>query len=126
MIPLPPRGAVPTRIIRRMPNGRSSAICCATIPPSENPRRSQLVTPNAGLWQGDVTTLLPVGRFVGTGGGILAALAVAAVAVFALRALPRAVAAIGDSARAVRDLCQQPVLCRPDGDLGAGGEGGQE
>jgi len=33
--------AVPTRIIRRKIEGRSRAVCCATIPPSENPRTSQ-------------------------------------------------------------------------------------
>jgi hypothetical protein len=42
----PPRGAVPTRIIRRKIDGRSRTICCATIPPSENPRTSQLSSPN--------------------------------------------------------------------------------
>ena len=31
----PPRGAVPTRIIRRKIEGRSCAIRCATMPPSE-------------------------------------------------------------------------------------------
>jgi hypothetical protein len=35
MMSSPPRGAVPTRIIRRKTDGRSSAICCATMPPSE-------------------------------------------------------------------------------------------
>ena len=32
MMSSPPRGAVPTRIIRSMLEGRSSAMCCATIP----------------------------------------------------------------------------------------------
>src|SRR5262249_8976916 len=41
----PPRGAVPTRIIRRKIERRSCAICRATIPPSENPRTSQLSNP---------------------------------------------------------------------------------
>ena len=40
----PPRGAVPTRIIRRKIEGRSCAICCATMPPSEKPRTSQDVS----------------------------------------------------------------------------------
>lgn len=40
-----PRGAVPTRIILRKMEGLSWATCCATIPPSENPRTSHLVTP---------------------------------------------------------------------------------
>ena len=53
---------------------------------------SQLLTPNGALWQGDVTHYLPVGRFVGTGGGIVPALAVAAVALLALSRLPRQVA----------------------------------
>ena len=39
----PPRGAVPTRIIRRKTEGRFCAICCATMPPSEKPRMSQEV-----------------------------------------------------------------------------------
>ena len=43
----PPRGAVPTRIIRRTIEGLSSAICCATIPPSENPSTSQLIKQSA-------------------------------------------------------------------------------
>lgn len=52
---------------------------------------SQLLSPHSALWGGDVTSFLPIGRFVGTGGGILPALAVAAVAVVGLRALPRRV-----------------------------------
>ncbi len=36
----PPRGAVPTRIIRRKIEGRSFAICCAIMPPREKPRTS--------------------------------------------------------------------------------------
>jgi hypothetical protein len=43
------------------------------------------------LWEGDVPHLLPVGRFVGTGGGIVPALAVAAVALLGLRMVPRRV-----------------------------------
>ncbi len=50
---------------------------------------SQLLTPNGALWQGDVTRYLPVGWFVGTGGGIVPALAVAAVALFGLSRIPR-------------------------------------
>ena len=38
----PPRGAVPTRIIRRTIEGRSFAICWAIMPPRENPRTSHL------------------------------------------------------------------------------------
>jgi hypothetical protein len=44
------------------------------------------------LWEGDVPHFLPVGRFVGTGGGIVPALAVAAVALLGLRLAPRRVA----------------------------------
>ena len=47
MMSSPPRGAVPTRIIRWMLEARSSVISCATIPPSENPSTSQPVTPKA-------------------------------------------------------------------------------
>jgi hypothetical protein len=54
---------------------------------------SQLLTPGGALWGGDVTKLLPVGWFVGTGGGLVPALAVAAVAGLGLRRVPRAVAA---------------------------------
>lgn len=53
---------------------------------------SQLLTPNGALWQGDVTSYLPVGWFVGTGGGIVPALAVAVVALFGLSRIPRRVA----------------------------------
>lgn len=53
---------------------------------------SQLLTPSGALWQGDVTSYLPVGWFVGTGGGIVPALAVAAVALFGLSRIPRRVA----------------------------------
>jgi len=52
----------------------------------------QLLSPNSALWGGDVTRLLPVGTFVGTGGGILGALLVALVAIPALLALPRRLA----------------------------------
>jgi hypothetical protein len=41
------RGAAPARIILRRIDGRSCAICCAIIPPSENPRTSHVVTPRA-------------------------------------------------------------------------------
>lgn len=51
---------------------------------------SQLVHPHGALWGGDVTSFTPLGDFVGTGGGILAALAVLALAVWALvRVVPR-------------------------------------
>lgn len=53
---------------------------------------AQLLNPHSSLWQGDVTSYLPPGRFVGTGGGAVPALFVAAVAVLGLRALPRRVA----------------------------------
>ncbi len=39
----PPRGAVPTRIIRRKIEGRSFAICWAIMPPREKPRTSHAV-----------------------------------------------------------------------------------
>src|ERR1700728_18922 len=47
MMSSPPFGAVPTRINLRKIDGRSRTICCATIPPSENPRTSQILSPNA-------------------------------------------------------------------------------
>jgi hypothetical protein len=50
---------------------------------------SQLLSSSSALWGGDVTRFLPVGLFVGTGGGLLPALVVLAVAVLGLRALPR-------------------------------------
>jgi hypothetical protein len=53
---------------------------------------SQLLSPHSTLWGGDVAWFMPVGRFVGVGGGILPALAVAAVALLGLRHLPRRVA----------------------------------
>lgn len=53
---------------------------------------SQLLSPGGALWEGDVTRLLPVGWFVGVGGGLIPALAVVAVAVLGLRRLPRPVA----------------------------------
>ncbi len=53
---------------------------------------SQLLTPNGALWEGDVTRYLPVGWFVGTGGGILPALAVTAAALFGLSRIPKRVA----------------------------------
>ncbi len=49
----------------------------------------QLVSSNSGLWGGDITTVRPIGDFVGTGGGLLPALAVLAVALVSLLALPR-------------------------------------
>lgn len=52
---------------------------------------SQLLTPGGALWGGDVTHLISVGWFVGTGGGLIPALVVAAVAVLGLARLPRAV-----------------------------------
>ncbi len=53
---------------------------------------SQLFSPNSALWGGDVTTFMPLGRFVGTGGGVIPALIVAAIALLGLRLLPRRVA----------------------------------
>jgi hypothetical protein len=50
---------------------------------------SQLVTPSSSLWGGDVKTLMPIGQFVGTGGGIAAVVVVLALAVLGLQALPR-------------------------------------
>lgn len=49
----------------------------------------QLLTPNSDLWGGDVKHLLPVGKFVGTGGGVLPVVAVAAVALVGLWGLER-------------------------------------
>jgi hypothetical protein len=49
---------------------------------------SQLLTPGSVLWGGDITHLLPFGLFVGTGGGIVPALVVLAVAAYGLQALP--------------------------------------
>jgi hypothetical protein len=53
---------------------------------------AQIFSPHSSLWGGDVTTLTPVGRFVGTGGGVLPALAVVVVAALCLRQLPRRIA----------------------------------
>ena len=50
---------------------------------------SQLVSPHSDLWGGDITHFLPVGRFAGTGGGIVPALVVLAVAAAGLWRLPR-------------------------------------
>lgn len=50
-----------------------------------------LFSAHSSLWGGDVTSFMPVGRFVGTGGGLAVALVVAAVAVAGLRVLPRRV-----------------------------------
>ncbi len=52
---------------------------------------SQLFSPHSSLWGGDIAHFVPVGRFVGTGGGIVPALAVALLAAVGLRALPRRV-----------------------------------
>lgn len=51
----------------------------------------QIVSANSALWGGDVTQLLPIGQFAGTGGGWLPALAVLILALFGLRTLPRRV-----------------------------------
>ena len=52
MMSSPPRGAVPTRISRRKMAGRSSTICWATMPPSENPSTSHVSTPRpSGKWR---------------------------------------------------------------------------
>jgi hypothetical protein len=50
---------------------------------------SQLLSPGSALWGGDIHHFLPFGKFVGTGGGILPALAVAVVAGLGLWVLPR-------------------------------------
>lgn len=68
---------------------------------------SQLLTPSGALWGGDVTRLISVGWFVGTGGGLIPALVVAAVAVLGLRRLPRGVGwavAIGIGALVLVDV----------------------
>ena len=71
---------------------------------------SQLLSAHSTLWGGDVSSFMPVGRFVGVGGGIVPALAVAAVAMLGLRALPRRVAwALG---LAVLALCLVDVRFR--------------
>jgi hypothetical protein len=49
----------------------------------------QLVSPHGGLWGGDIVHLTPIGKFVGTGGGILLAIPVLVAAVPALLALPK-------------------------------------
>jgi hypothetical protein len=48
----------------------------------------QLVTPGSALWGGDIHRFTPFGMFAGTGGGILPALAVLALAGYGLLALP--------------------------------------
>jgi hypothetical protein len=50
---------------------------------------SQLVTPSASLWGGDVKRFMPFDHFVGTTGGFVGAVLVALVAAWALRALDR-------------------------------------
>jgi hypothetical protein len=52
---------------------------------------TQLFSPHSTLWGGDLLSFMPVGRFVGTGGGIVPVLLVGAVAVVGLRSLPRRV-----------------------------------
>jgi heme/copper-type cytochrome/quinol oxidase subunit 2 len=50
---------------------------------------SQLFSSGGGLWGGDIVHNLPLGSFVGTGGGAVPALAVLVVAAAALTMLPR-------------------------------------
>ncbi len=50
---------------------------------------SQIFSTHSSLWGGDVTSLIPVGWFVGTGGGVLPALAVLAVAALGVQGLRR-------------------------------------
>lgn len=49
----------------------------------------QVFSPHSALWGGDIKQPLGLGKFVGTGGGFLPALGVAALALLGLRALPR-------------------------------------
>ncbi len=53
---------------------------------------SQLLSSHSALWGGDIKHFTPVGNFLGTGGGIVPAVLVAALAVPALLALPRRIA----------------------------------
>ncbi|MHB8689951.1 MAG: hypothetical protein ACYDHH_01770 [Solirubrobacteraceae bacterium] len=48
---------------------------------------SQLLTPGSQLWGGDIHHLLPVGPFLGVGGGILAALPVLVLAALGVRSV---------------------------------------
>jgi hypothetical protein len=50
---------------------------------------SQLLTPSSLLWGGDIHRFVQYGMFAGTGGGIVPALLVLAIAAWGLRALPR-------------------------------------
>lgn len=50
---------------------------------------SQLLSSHSALWGGDIKHFMPVGKFLGTGGGIVPALLIAGLAVPALVALPR-------------------------------------
>ncbi len=50
---------------------------------------TQLLSSSSTLWGGDIKHFLPIGLFTGTGGGIVPALVVLAVALLGLRALPR-------------------------------------
>jgi hypothetical protein len=52
---------------------------------------TQLFSPHSTLWGGDLPSFMPVGKFVGTGGGIVPVLLVGGVAVVGLRSLPRRV-----------------------------------
>src|SRR2546430_276843 len=58
----------------------------------------QILSSHSSLWSGDLKVFFPIGAFAGTGGGVLPALAVLALALAALRALPRRAAwALGAS-----------------------------
>jgi hypothetical protein len=50
---------------------------------------AQLVSGSSSLWSGDISTPVSLGNFVGTGGGVLSAFAVLAVAAVTLLSLPR-------------------------------------
>jgi hypothetical protein len=73
---------------------------------------SQLFSSRGGLWGGDIVHNLALGDFVGTGGGLVPALAVLGVAALALTALPRRSAvALGASLAA---LCLLDLRFRLD------------
>jgi len=77
---------------------------------------SQLVHPRGPLWGGDVTSFMPFGDFVGTGGDILAALAVLALAVWALvRVVPRPLALALGGALALFALLDVRLRLAPTG-----------
>lgn len=77
---------------------------------------SQLIHPGGAVWGGDVTSFIPFGDFVGTGGGILPALVILALAVWALvRVVPRRLALALGAALALFALLDVRLRTVPSG-----------